>query len=321
MREETARKTLRWQLLSGIGPGVRTQYLLLPFLLLSPAAAHAENLPEPVRAMLETAARSGDANQTAAVAAVARQNYPDSGEEIDRLIGAITSEQTIRRERRLRAARFFQNWSGSGEVGGSVATGNSDTITLAVGLNLKREGLNWQHNFSALADLQRSDGVNSQERYATSYQANWKFAERAYMLGLVGWERNQVAGLRSRFSQALGIGYRMVATEPFSWELEGGPSLRQSDFYDREENSVAMRIASNFGWQIASNSRLTQSTVALLETDNTSLISTTAITSTLWGPVSLRLSMNVQYESDPPEDLRKVDTVSRATLVYEFGGS
>lgn len=285
----------------------------------TPAAAAAAPLPPPVRAMIEAAARSGRQDRIDAVVAVARETNPDATPEIDALVAQFESARATAREEELLSAGFFDEWSGSGEFGGSFATGNSDTVTLAVGINLSRDGIAWRHSFQALADLQRSQGVNSQERYALSYQGDWKISDRVYLLGRVGWERNRVAGLKSRFIQAVGAGYHMVLDSPVSWDLEGGPSLRQSDFYDREERAAALRLASNFNWDITTGTHFSQNTTVIFETDNNSLITATALTSRLWGPVSVRLSVSTQYESNPPDLARNFDTVTRGTLVYEFG--
>lgn len=287
-------------------------------LALSPAAAQAEPLPPAVRAMIETALRNGNGGASAVIA-VARQTNPGSEAEIDAIVGTIEQEQMRARERELARANLLANWRGSGEIGGSFATGNSDTVTLAIGIDLVREGLNWRHNFDALADLQRSEGVNSQERYAASYQADWKLSERAYLLGRLGWERNRAAGLQSRFGQTLGIGYHVIAAAPFSWRVEAGPSLRQSKYFDQTENTTALRVASDFSWQLTPDTRFAQSTAGTFETSNSSISSISSLTTKLWGPMSARLSFNLQYESDPPDDRRQLDTLSRVTLVYEFG--
>ncbi|MFA7439407.1 MAG: DUF481 domain-containing protein [Sphingomonadaceae bacterium] len=289
--------------------------------LLTPVAAHATPLPEPVRAMIDAALRSGKASRAEAVVAVARETHPESLTEIDAMVSAYHAEEAIAQEEALAKASLLDNWTGSGEVGGSFATGNSDTVTVAVGINLVRDTPQWQHRFTASADLQRSDGSNSQERYSVSYQPNWKLSDRTYLFGRVGWERNRVSGLKSRFAEAFGVGYQVLEDGRLNWQVEAGPSLRQSDFYDRHENSAAIRLASNFAWEINPNTTFTQNTSGIFETDNSSIASLAAITSKLWGPMSARLSVNMLYESNPPDDLRKLDTVTRATLVYEFGGS
>lgn len=280
--------------------------------------AFAQNLPSDVKAMVEAAARSGDQAKSDAVVAVAKEMHPDNKDEIDAIVASISAEQEEARREQLAQGSFFDNWTGSGELGGSVATGNSDTVTATAGLALNKEGLRWRHVITALADLQRSDGENAQERYAAGYQVNRNLTERLYIVGTLGWERNAVSGLRSRFTESLGIGYKVIDSPNITWRLEGGPALRQAKFVDRDENGVAFRGASDFGWAIGPNTKLTQVTSAYLEGGSSSILSSTALTAGLSGALSARLSFNVQYESDPPLGDKHTDTVTRATLVYGF---
>lgn len=292
--------------------------------LLAAAMAAAEPpapppLPEGVRAMVEAAVRSGNQARIDAVAAVARETHPEQKAEIDAIVAAAAAERQAAREKRLREAGLFENWQGSGELGGSVATGNSDAVTFAAGLALSRNGLDWRHALAASADLQRSGGRTTQERLSTSWQSDWKLSQRAYLLGRLGWERNRQAGLVSRFEQALGGGYRLLDAPRLRWELEGGPALRQAEFTDRTENTLSVRAASRFRWDLSEATRLTQVTTANLE-EAGSLTASTALTSRLFGRLSARLGLNMQYEFDPPAGRENLDTVTRATLVYDFRG-
>lgn len=280
--------------------------------------AMAEPITPSVRAMVEAAAKSGDQAKTDAVAAVALEMHPESKEEIDAILASASAAREEARREKLAQGGFFDNWTGSGELGGSMATGNSDTVTAAAGLTLNKEGLRWRHVITALADLQRSDGENTQERYAVGYQVNRNLTERLYIVGTLGWERNAVSGLRSRFTESLGLGYKVIDSPNVTWRLEGGPALRQAKFVDRDENGLAFRAASDFGWAIAPKTTFTQVTSAYVEGGSSSILSSTALTAGLSGALSARLSFNVQYESDPPFGDKHTDTVTRATLVYGF---
>lgn len=289
---------------------------ILPLVLATPALA--EPMTPSVKAMVEKAVRSGDKAKADAVVGVAKETYPDSAGEIDALVASIQAEQEAARQEQMSHAGFFDNWKGSGELGGSKATGNSDTVTVAAGLTLNKEGRVWRHAITALADLQRSDGDNTQERYAAGYKIDRKFGERFYLFGTFGWERNRVAGLKSRFTEALGLGYTVINQPNLTWNLEGGPALRQAKFVDRDENGVAFRAASDFAWSITPTTKLTQLTTGFIEGGSSSILSTTAVTAQLIGALSARLSFNVQYESDPPAGDKHTDTITRATLVYDF---
>lgn len=299
-------------------PNIR--HLLAPALLLSAGAAIAETpLPEPVRQMVDRAAASGDDAKIAAVVAVAKETNPDSKDEIDAIVAKQAAARQAAREAQIREAGILQNWKGSGELGGSFATGNSDAVTLAVGLRLGRDGIAWRHSIQALADLQRSEGVNTQERYLFGYQADWKFSEHGYLWGRLGWERNQVAGLKSRFSEAMGLGYVLVDRPGMRFAVEGGPALSQTKLVSGEyENRFGGRLGGNFLWDWTPDTRFTQDAFVIFDNYNGSFQSNTALTTKLMGALSARMSFSLQHETNPPEGREKTDTITRATLVYDF---
>ena len=97
----------------------------------------------------------------------------------------------------------------------------------------------------------------------------------------------------------------------------GSPALRQTLFITGEENSVAVRGASRFLWQLSDTSAFTNDTFLFWD-DAGSVQNTTALTSKLFGALSARLSFNLAWEEQPPIGLEKLDTTSRITLVYNF---
>lgn len=289
---------------------------LLP--VASPALA-ATPLPEPVRLMVEKAAAGGNEAKIAAVASVARETNPDSTAEIDAIVARYAASRKAEREARIRTARPYESWKGSGELGGSFTTGNSQTATVAVGLKLIREGIDWRHSVSALADLQRNKGVNTQERYLFGYQADWKFSEKGYLWGRIGWERNQKAGLTSRFTEALGIGRVLVQEPGLRLTVEGGPALSQTKLISGDyENLFGGRLAGNLRWDLTPATRFTQDAFLLVDNSNGSFQSNTALTTKLIGALSARASFSLQHETSPPAGRLNTDTITRATLVYDF---
>lgn len=296
---------------------MRRLYCAALLLAANPALA-ATPLPESVRAMVEAAAKSGDQAKIDAVAAIAKETNPDSVAEIDGIVSAIATERAAAREADLRQAGAFEYWKGSGQLGGSFATGNSKVVAVAAGLALGRDGIAWRHAFNASADVQRDDGTTTQERFGVNWQSDWKFSARGWLYGRVGWERNQVAGLTSRFTEAVGVGYRLVESPAVQWDIEGGPALSQARFTDRTENSFAVRGATNFLWNISPNLQLTENASVLYQSNNTALQSTTALTSKMFEKLSARLSFTIAHETDPPLGRENTDTISRVTLVYDF---
>ncbi len=294
--------------------------LLLAAALLAaaqPALARAATLPESVRAMVEAAARSGDKAKIDAVVAIAKETNKGADAEIDRIVAEIGAARSAEREAKLATAGFFDNWTGSGQLGAAVITGNIEQKSFTAGLDLQRDGLKWRHRANALFDVIDNEGGGDQQRILAGYQVDYKFSDRFYALGRLEYEKNREAGIKRRFAQSVGLGWRVIAADRVHWDLEAGPALRQTRFVTGDDNSLAVRSASRFLWQISETAAFTNDTFLFWD-DAGTINNTAALTSKLFGALSARLSVNLAWEEQPPIGLEMLDTTSRITLVYDF---
>jgi putative salt-induced outer membrane protein len=290
--------------------------LLAATALLAATPAFAQ-LPDSVRQMVEAAAKSGDQAKIDAVVAIAKETNKGAEAEIDKIVADISAAQAAEREAKLATAGFFENWSGSGQLGASVSTGNSETKTLTAGINLERDGLNWRHRADAIIDIVDNDGGTDQQRILAGYQIDYKISKSVYFWGRFEYEKNREAGIERRFAESAGIGWSAVNNDRVRWDLEAGPALRQTRFVTYDENSFAVRGASRFVWTLSPSTAFTNDTAIFWDSAG-SINNTTALTSKIFGALSARLSLNLAWEEEPPLGLEKLDTTSRITLVYDF---
>lgn len=290
--------------------------LLLPLLPLA-APAGAEPIPPPVAAMIDAAA--GNPDQLKVVAEIARKTNPASVAEIDARVAAIRSAADRAREERLAAQGVFQGWTGNGELGGFISSGNTENRGLAIGINLTKETRRWKHGLRGQVDYQEDQGITSRERYFAGYEGNWKFSPRGFAVLALNYERDRFTGFSSRYTEALGLGYRLVDGKRLTIALDGGPALRQTLFTNGvSENVIAARAAVNGKWQITPGLTLTETATYYADNVNSSLLSLTQFSARLNGRLSARLSLQVNNEGNPPPGRENTDTVTRATLVYSF---
>lgn len=285
--------------------------------------AFAEEMPPAVEAMLRQAARTGDVAIVKTVARVAKEANPDAASSIDdlarALVASVAAETKARREAMLAAQGLFDGWTGQGETGFAVSTGNTDEINGTLALKLAKEGLKTRHKLNGLADYGRSSGATTRQKFNLAYSINYSFRDGFYTYANLGWERDTFAGFDHRLTESLGLGYRVIDEESMTLDLDAGPAMRQTWLTDNgHESEWAGRIALAYRWTIRDGLDLTQDASALLATDSSTLISVTALSAKLTGALSGRLSFNVQNETDPPDDRVGTDTATRATLVYQF---
>ncbi len=279
-------------------------------------------LPDPVKAMIDAAIASNNDADIQTVVKLAKATNPDDIAEIDAMLASYQQQKALlaaAEQEKIREAGFFERWSGQGELGGFHSTGNTDSTGISVSLKLKKEGIKWRHNFRAAADYQETDGTTDREQFLAAYEPNYKFNGRLYAYGLAQFERDRFQGFSSRYTLSSGLGYAVIREDDVALNIKGGPAWRQTNFVGGgSESRLAGLAAMESYWQVSENLRLTQDNSAYIQSGNMTFTSATGVEAKLIGALSARLSYGWEFETDPPAGTVKGDTISRATLVYDF---
>lgn len=286
---------------------------------LIPTVVLADPIPEPVIQIITEAANTGNPATLQSVVDLAKKTNPRSVAEIDALVANLKQQADAARTARLASQGFFEGWAGEGEVGASLTTGTSKDKTLALGIHLTKDGLDWRHKIIGLANYQHSNGNTTAENYLASYEANYKITPRLFALGLLQWEQNRFAGFSRRYTESLGLGYTILDTTQFNWQISGGPALRQTKLITGEsESDTSARAGTAFLWNISRTTVFSEELGAYLGGSDNTYFSTTALTTKIMGDVSARASFNISSESNPPPGIDSTNTITRFTLVYSF---
>lgn len=282
--------------------------------------------PDPVREMLAAAIASGKDGDVEAVAKLAQAADPEQAEEIEARVVAYRAErQRLKDEAaeaaraKLAAAKIWQNWKGEGQVGATLATGNTNSTGLSGGLAMARAGLDWNHKFRAQADYQRTNGRTSVERFVVEVEPQYKVSDRAFAYGLGRWEQDRILGYEERWNASGGFGYKLIDAKTMSLSVKGGPAWRHTNFTRGPSDSEITGLAGlDFGWQLSPTLRLTQVASTSLGENNMTTSSLTALSAKLTGALSARVAYSAEIDTSPPPGIEKVDTLTRFTLVYGF---
>ncbi len=282
---------------------------------LAAAMAAVPAVAEPIPPAVETMIREAGGDMDT-VARVAKRSHPGSAAEIDALVASMAQERETARVEKLREAGIFDNWTGSGELGVTYTTGNTQDTGVAAGIGLSKDGLQFRHKINALVDWQRSNNVLTRNRYLADYELNYKFNERLYLYALLGWERNTFAGFTRRFTESGGAGYSVLKGPTLNLDVTAGPAFQQTRYVNlTRENDVSARAGLDFSWKITDDLQFTESAAIVIGSQWTS---TTALTYALTDALSSRASFDVIRENNPPLGRRAWDTATRLSLVYGF---
>jgi putative salt-induced outer membrane protein len=292
---------------------------------LTPQVALAD-VPAPVQSMIDAAIAEGDADTVRSVFALAKKTNPEDAAALDAMLADFEAKEAEKaaaaaaaEEAEMRNAGLLDNWSGQGQLGAFRSTGNSSNTGITAGLALEKTGINWHHKLTGLADYQRTNGVTTREQFIVAYEANYDISDRIYAYGLAQYERDTFQGYNARYTASGGLGYRVIVEEDMQLNVKAGPAYRQTEFVDgTSSSSIAGLAALDFDWQISDNLRLTEDAAAYIESGNNTFVSTTGLVAGLGGGLSASLSYTIEHETDPPLGAVKTDTLTRASLIYDF---
>ena len=289
-----------------------------------PTAAHAE-LPEPVRAMINAAIETGDEAKVRTVIDLARTTNPDDAAELDAMLAgfetrlaAAKAEEAAAKREEIRSAGLFENWSGKGELGAFMSTGNAENTGVTASLGLTKEGINWRHKLRGRADYQRSEGVTTREQFLAAYEVNYKISDRLFAYALGQYERDRFQGFGARYSASGGLGYDVLTDGP-TLSVKAGPAWRRTELIAGGSTSnLAGLAAADFDWALSDTITFTQDANALVQSGSSTFVSDTGLQASISDALSVRLSYTVEHDTAPPAGAVKTDTLSRITVIYGF---
>ena len=275
--------------------------------------------------MIDAAIATGDEAKVRTVIELARTTNPDDGAELDAILNgfetklaATKAEEEAIKEAEIRSAGIFQNWSGQGELGAFMSSGNADNTGATASLALTKDGINWRHKLAARADYQRTEGVTTREQFLAAYEVNYKISDRLFAFALAQYERDRFQGFAARYSASGGLGYDVLTDGP-TLSVKAGPAWRRTELIGGASSSdLAGLAAADFDWALSDTITFTQDASAFVQSGSSTFVSDTGLQASISDALSVRLSYTLEHDTDPPAGAVKTDTLSRITVIYGF---
>ena len=291
--------------------GIAGALLLLSALAL-PVAAAAEQLPPDVQRML----REAYPKERPTVANIVKRLYPDSADEVHRFLKSVDEENKAKAAK----AGFFQSLQGEVSGGAYLSTGNTKEWGVTAAALIKRQTPKWVHTLDLRADIKTEDGSRTDERLFAGYSLRRNFEGTGWFAAAgLRFEHDRFGGIERRFGEYAGVGYQLANGDNFKWDVLTGPGLRQTRYVSvPSDRQFGIFARSTVLWKLSDTLRFNEDLTAAIAKGDDTYSSLTSVTTDIYGRFALRLSVAASVETEPPPDRKKVETYSRATLVYTF---
>lgn len=210
-------------------------------------------------------------------------------------------------------------WKGEAELGIVSTTGNTENTSIKARANVVNEQDNWRHTTKFDALNTSTATTTTSERYALSGKSDYKFDDRSFAFGLLGYENDRFAGFDSRVSEVLGYGYRAINQDDLTLDLEVGPGARQTKLRNNTSSTEFMSyLAGKLLWKFSPSASFSENLTSEIGDDTTISRSVTALTAQLAGSLAMKLTYTARHISKVPTLVKHKDTETAMTLVYGF---
>ena len=230
----------------------------------------------------------------------------------------------------IATAPAYAEWSGKGEAGLVLSSGNTENETANAKLAMAHEAGNWKNSFG-LTTLYASDedGATAQ-RWEAFTQADYNFSPRTFWFGAARYEDDRFSGFEHQVTVSSGLGRKFVDSDRTRFVGTAGVGYKfyeTADVFDENdvliqeearESDVVFRGTLDFEHSLTESTKLLDKFIVESGADNTYYQNDLSMEVRMTAVLALSVGYSVRYNSDPPPGFEKTDTLTTVNMVYEI---
>lgn len=216
-------------------------------------------------------------------------------------------------------------WRSKAAIGLNAAAGNSETILVNLELSAARTVDRNGYKGSLLLARGEADKVVGEENGEIAARYDRSVSDMAYLYLGVDMVFDTIAKIDYRIIAGPGAGYFLIKDDDQQLSIEVGVSHRtqrmRADVVETDD-SIAIRLAQSYARKLSDSAKLWQSLEFMPDSDNLDaflLNGEIGIEASVNDNLSLRVTAQDRYNSDPPENTKENDISVKAALVYNIG--
>ncbi len=223
------------------------------------------------------------------------------------------------------------DWTGKGEAGVVLASGNTDSKSANFKLDLATTVEQWKHAFGGSGNYSATDDETSGQRWEAHEQSDYNFSAQSFWFGAARYEDDRFSGFeyqttlstgvgrhfidndRTKLTGTAGVGYKLFATRDV-FDDTGTVLLQKGE----SDNEAVFRGTLDLSHALTSTTKLLDKFLVESGANNTFVQNDIGIQVQMTDVLALAAAYSVHYNTDPPLGFGKSDTLTTLNLVYEI---
>jgi len=224
----------------------------------------------------------------------------------------------------------YADWTGKGEAGLVISSGNTETETANVKFDMAHEAEKWKHAFG-LSGLYASDeeGTTAQ-RWEAHAQSDYNFSPKTFWFGAGRYEDDRFSGFEYQATISTGLGRKFIDNDRTKFVGTAGVGYKVFETRDAfddagvlieegaREDDIVFRGTLDFEHKFTETTTLIDKFILEAGADNTYYQNDLALQVKMTEVLALAVGYSVRHNTDPPLGFEKTDTLTTVNLVYEI---
>ncbi|HKQ15810.1 MAG TPA: DUF481 domain-containing protein [Steroidobacteraceae bacterium] len=223
------------------------------------------------------------------------------------------------------------DWTGKGEAGLVIATGNTETKTANAKLQLANEVGKWKHQFGGAALYASSDDEGTTaNRWEAFEQSDYNFSPRTFWFGAARYEDDDFSGFVYQAIVSTGIGRKFIDTDVTKFVGTAGVGYKVFETRDAfdpagvliepgdNDSEVVFRGTLDYDHKLTATTSVLDKFIVEAGSNNTFVQNDIALQVKVTDVLALAVGYSVRHNTDPPIGFEKTDTLTTINLVYEL---
>jgi putative salt-induced outer membrane protein len=218
------------------------------------------------------------------------------------------------------ATPALADWTGRGDLGASMATGNSENQAASANLEMKYKDDAWQHTFGLSGNYGNDGDETTAQRWEARGQTQYAFTPRAYAFGAARYDDDRFSQYDYQATLSGGLGYRIIDSERTKLWVQGGPGYRYAEVLETGDTEDGMIFRGDVGFdhQFTETTKLVERFLVEAGSDNTYVQNDLGLEVTITGALGLRVAYQVRHNTDVLPGVEKTDTLTTVGVIYEM---
>lgn len=223
----------------------------------------------------------------------------------------------------------FAQWTGKGQLGLALSTGNGDSMNLNARAEVKHTVDEWQRRLAISAVYESDDDESTSQMFEVEGDSRYSFNPRDFWFGSFRYQNDRFSGFRYQATIAGGIGHRFIDTDRTKLTGQFGLGFKATETRDAIDPATQLLVLGAKTDSIAAvggldwEHKVTDTTTVYnnfafeAAKQNNFVRNETGVSVAMTSRLALAVAYTVRYNTDPPVGYDKTETLLTANVVYE----